>query len=127
MGKGSDAADAKAVVGVETADAGHGPDAVATTSKIFTVTHVKEVTVDKRTHSIFVKEYWQDELHIQRFFLIHAEPTRLETWQVLPNGQRIAGFKEAAGLRLIIWFLTHEAEIEKEVKDMDESQSNFYF
>lgn len=113
---------AAAAQGAETPEGG-----AADGKKVFHLWRYRKVMVDKERCTMVCSEHLQDELVGTRFCLIHTDPVRIEVWQVLPNGERHAGFKEACLLRMLVSHICKESEVEQEAKDLDESQTNFYF
>lgn len=96
-------------------------------TKMVALTASKTVLVDGERFHLVSTEYIMDELVKTRFFRVHADPVRIEVWQVLPNGERKANVREATELRTMMAKLCSEADVEQQVQDLDPSQENFYF
>eukprot|EP00420_Gonyaulax_spinifera_P038939 CAMPEP_0197888306 /NCGR_PEP_ID=MMETSP1439-20131203/21918_1 /TAXON_ID=66791 /ORGANISM="Gonyaulax spinifera, Strain CCMP409" /LENGTH=399 /DNA_ID=CAMNT_0043508213 /DNA_START=81 /DNA_END=1280 /DNA_ORIENTATION=- len=87
----------------------------------------KSIVLIPEMCQMVMTEHIGEELGPTRFVRIHKDPVKLETWIVLPNGERSASGKEACGVRLLLMKLLSEIQIDEEVKDLDSAQDNFYF
>jgi len=87
----------------------------------------RNVTIDRKGLQLCVSDRVNKELVLTRFFRVHRDPCRVETWDMLPSGMRLGGGRQALELRMKLLFLLSEAELTGEFESLKETKDDYMF
>lgn len=86
----------------------------------------KTVITDPVNLQICTHEHILDELILTGFYKVHRDPVRCEFWQMLPNGTRRGGGREACMMRLKLIRMISEAEVKGDIEALFLDQNAFF-